>query len=77
MEPFTHAFTSIALSQTVRKRLPRFGMLMMVAGGVAPDIDSIGWLFSAQARFSGLHRVVFHSFSGAIVLSCVVGVSLC
>lgn len=70
MEPFTHAFTSIALSQTVRNRLPRFGMLMMVAGGVAPDIDSIGWLVSPGAFFR-MHRVVFHSIVGAIVLSCV------
>jgi membrane-bound metal-dependent hydrolase YbcI (DUF457 family) len=69
LEPFTHAFTSIALSQTVRKRLPRFGMLMMVAGGVAPDIDSIGWLISPGAFFR-MHRVVFHSILGAIVLSC-------
>jgi len=69
LEPFTHAFTSIALSQTVRKRLPRFGMLMMVAGGVAPDIDVIGWLISPGAFFR-THRVVFHSILGAIVLSC-------
>ena len=69
MEPFTHAFTSIALSQTARKRLPRFGMLMMVAGGVAPDIDSIGYLISPGAFFR-THRVVFHSVVGAIALSC-------
>lgn len=70
MEPFTHAFTSIALSQTARNRLPRFGMLMLVAGGVAPDIDSIGYAISPGAFFH-MHRVVFHSILGAIVLSCL------
>ncbi|HKV48878.1 MAG TPA: metal-dependent hydrolase [Candidatus Acidoferrales bacterium] len=70
MEPFTHAFTSIALSQTARNRLPRFGMLMMVAGGVAPDIDSIGYAVSPGAFFR-MHRVVLHSILGAIILSCV------
>ncbi len=69
MEPFTHAFTSIALSQTARNRLPRFGMLMLVAGGIAPDIDSIGYLISPGAFFR-MHRVVFHSILGAIILSC-------
>jgi membrane-bound metal-dependent hydrolase YbcI (DUF457 family) len=69
LEPFTHAFTSIALSQTTRKKLPRFGMLMMVAGGVAPDIDSIGYIFSPTIFFK-THRVIFHSLLGAFVLSC-------
>lgn len=70
MEPFTHAFTSIALSQTQRNRLPRFGMLMLVAGGVAPDIDSIGWFFGPNAFFR-LHRALFHSILGGFVLACI------
>jgi membrane-bound metal-dependent hydrolase YbcI (DUF457 family) len=69
LEPFTHAFTSIALSQAVRGRLPRFGMLMLVAGGVAPDIDSIGFFFGPGAFF-WLHRAALHSILGAIALSC-------
>jgi membrane-bound metal-dependent hydrolase YbcI (DUF457 family) len=70
LEPFTHAFTSIALSQTARARLPRFGMLMLVAGGVAPDIDDISYLISPGAFFR-LHRAALHSILGGLVLACV------
>jgi membrane-bound metal-dependent hydrolase YbcI (DUF457 family) len=69
LEPFTHAFTSIALSQTVRSRLPRWGMLMLVAGGVAPDIDSIGFFFGPNAFF-WLHRAALHSLLGGAALAC-------
>jgi inner membrane protein len=71
LEPFTHAFTSLALSQTARHRLPRWGTLMMVAGGVAPDIDAIGWFFGPSAFFH-LHRAVFHSLLGGFALACAV-----
>jgi inner membrane protein len=70
LEPFTHAFTSIALSQTARNRLPRFGTLMLVAGGVAPDIDSIGYFISPGAFFY-MHRAVFHSLLGGLILACI------
>jgi membrane-bound metal-dependent hydrolase YbcI (DUF457 family) len=69
LEPFTHAFTSIALSQTMRSRLPRWGMWMLVAGGVAPDIDAVGWFLGPNAFFY-LHRAALHSFFGGAILAC-------
>jgi membrane-bound metal-dependent hydrolase YbcI (DUF457 family) len=69
LEPFTHAFTSLALSQTTRHRMPRWGALMIVAGGVAPDIDDIGFLFGPSAFFH-LHRAALHSLLGGFVLAC-------
>jgi membrane-bound metal-dependent hydrolase YbcI (DUF457 family) len=69
LEPFTHAFTSIALSQTARARLPRWGMVMLVAGGVTPDIDDIGYLVGPDAFFR-LHRAALHSLLGGLILAC-------
>ena len=68
MEPFTHAFTSLAISQTVRTRLPRFGVLMLAVAGVAPDIDDASYFFGPGAFFH-LHRALFHSALGGAILA--------
>lgn len=45
-------------------------MLMLVAGGVTPDIDSIGYFFGPNAFFR-LHRAALHSILGGFILACV------
>jgi membrane-bound metal-dependent hydrolase YbcI (DUF457 family) len=44
-------------------------MLMLVAGGVAPDIDGVGFFISPGAFFH-LHRAALHSLLGGLVLAC-------
>ncbi len=42
---------------------------MLVAGGVAPDIDSVGYFFGPGAFF-WMHRAMFHSLLGGFILAC-------
>lgn len=76
MEPFTHAFTSLALGKSGEKRLPRFGLAMLVAAGVAPDLDYASYLAGPGAFFR-LHRSLFHSLAGAALLACALAVGFC
>ena len=69
MEPFTHAFTSLALGKSGESWLPRFGIAMLVAAGVAPDLDYASYLAGPGAFFS-LHRTLFHSLLGGALLVC-------
>lgn len=68
MEPFTHAFTSLALARAGHKRLPRFGAAMVVASGLAPDLDYASY-FAGPAAFMRYHRTVLHSLVGLAVVS--------
>jgi membrane-bound metal-dependent hydrolase YbcI (DUF457 family) len=45
-------------------------MIMLVAGGVAPDIDGVGFFISPGVFFR-LHRAAFHSLLGGLILACV------
>ncbi len=76
MEPFTHAFTSLALARTVRGRLPRFGAAMMVAAGIAPDLDYASY-FAGPAAFLRFHRGALHSLAGAAALSAAMAGAFC
>lgn len=76
MEPFTHAFTSLALGKSGENRLPRFGIVMLVVSGVAPDLDYAGYLAGPGAFFR-LHRSLFHSLAGAALLACVLAAAFC
>jgi membrane-bound metal-dependent hydrolase YbcI (DUF457 family) len=69
MEPFTHAFTSLALAKSGERWTPRFGVAMLVAAGVAPDLDYASYLAGPGSFFS-LHRTLFHSLLGGAVLAC-------
>lgn len=42
---------------------------MLVAGGVTPDIDSVGFFISPGAFFH-LHRAALHSLLGGLILAC-------
>jgi membrane-bound metal-dependent hydrolase YbcI (DUF457 family) len=76
MEPFTHAFTSLALARAAGRRLPRFGATMLVVSGLAPDLDYASYLGGAPA-FMQFHRTVLHSVAGSAVVACAVAGAFC
>ena len=76
MEPFTHAFTSLALARAGGRRLPRFGATMMVVSGLAPDLDYASYIGGAGA-FMRLHRSALHSIAGSAVIACAVAAVFC
>ena len=68
MEPVTHALTSLALARVGQRRLPRFGMAMLVAAGVAPDLDYASYLGGASS-FLRYDRTLLHSLLSSFVLT--------
>lgn len=76
MEPFTHAFTSLALARAGGRRLPRFGATMMIVSGLAPDLDYASYVGGASA-FIRLHRSALHSVAGSAVIACAVAAAFC
>lgn len=67
MEPITHALTSLVLGRAGQKRLPRYGLAMLVVSGVAADLDSLSYFGGAEG-FLRFHRTVLHSLAGSVVL---------
>ncbi|HEX4077124.1 MAG TPA: metal-dependent hydrolase [Candidatus Acidoferrales bacterium] len=76
MEPFTHAFTSLAIAQARKDRLPRFGTTMLIVAGLAPDLDYASYIFGPEA-FLRFHRTALHSLAGATVTAGVVAAAFC
>jgi len=76
VEPFTHAFSSLALARAGQRKLPRFGTAMLVIAGLAPDFDYASYLGGASA-FMRLHRSAMHSLVGAAATACVVACAFC
>lgn len=76
MEPFTHAFTSLALARAGQRRLPRFGAAMLIVSGVAPDLDYSSCLGGAGA-FLRFHRTALHSMAGATVMAVAIAAAFC
>jgi membrane-bound metal-dependent hydrolase YbcI (DUF457 family) len=76
LEPFTHAFTSLALARAGDRGLPRFGTTMMIVSGLAPDLDYASYLGGPES-FLRFHRTVLHSLAGAAALSCVIAGAFC
>ena len=70
MEPVTHALTSLALARAAQKRLPRFGTAMLVAAGVAPDLDYVSYLGGAGS-FLRYDRTLLHSLLSSFVVASV------
>jgi len=71
VEPVTHALTSLALARATQKRLPRFGVAILIVSGVAPDLDYVSY-FTGPGAFLRFHRAVLHSLSGILVLVSVI-----
>lgn len=56
--------------------MPRFGTAMMVASGLAPDLDYASYIGGAGA-FMRFHRTALHSIIGAALLSCAIAAAFC
>lgn len=76
MELITHALMSLVLARAGQKWLPRFGMAMLVASGVAADLDYASYL-GGPAAFLRFHRTLLHSLAGSAVLACVIAAAFC
>ncbi|HEY4709574.1 MAG TPA: metal-dependent hydrolase [Candidatus Acidoferrales bacterium] len=76
MEPFTHAFTSLAIARAGGRRLPRFGTAMLVVSGLAADLDYASY-FGGAGAFMRFHRTALHSVAGSAVVACVVAGAFC
>ena len=76
MEPFTHAFASLALARAGQRRLPRFGTAMLVVSGIAPDLDYATYFAGARA-FMSLHRTALHSVAGSALMCCAIAGAFC
>ncbi|HXJ16677.1 MAG TPA: metal-dependent hydrolase [Candidatus Polarisedimenticolia bacterium] len=76
MEPFTHAFASLALARTGQRRLPRFGTTMLVVSGVAPDLDYASY-FGGASAFLRFHRTALHSVAGAALMAGAIAGAFC
>jgi inner membrane protein len=76
VEPFTHAFTSLALARAGQKHLPRFGTAMLVVSGIAPDLDYASYVGGASA-FMRFHRTALHSVAGSALMACAIAGAFC
>jgi membrane-bound metal-dependent hydrolase YbcI (DUF457 family) len=76
VEPFTHAFASLALAHAGERRLPRFGTTMLIVSGLAPDLDYASY-FAGPGAFLRFHRTALHSATGAALTACVIAGAFC
>ncbi|HTR48358.1 MAG TPA: metal-dependent hydrolase [Verrucomicrobiae bacterium] len=76
MEPFTHAFSSLALARAGQKRLPRLGTAIVVVAGLAPDLDYASY-FGGASAFMRFHRTAMHSLAGAALTACAIAAAFC
>ncbi|HUO35547.1 MAG TPA: metal-dependent hydrolase [Candidatus Acidoferrum sp.] len=76
MDPLTHALTSLAAARAARKRLPRFGVWIVVAAGLSPGLDAASvWI--GAAAYLRLHLGLLHGILGAPLLACIIAASAC
>jgi membrane-bound metal-dependent hydrolase YbcI (DUF457 family) len=71
VEPVTHALMSLAIARAAQKRLPRFGTAMIVASGVAADLDFASYL-GGPGAFLRFHRTALHSLLGTALMVCAI-----
>jgi membrane-bound metal-dependent hydrolase YbcI (DUF457 family) len=73
VDPFTHALASLTLARAIQIHLPRRGYAMLLLAGVAPDLDWLSYLFG-PAVYLRLHQSLLHSFVGAAIVVCSLGI---
>jgi membrane-bound metal-dependent hydrolase YbcI (DUF457 family) len=71
VEPVTHALTSLALARVMQKRLPRFGIAILLVSGLAADLDYASY-FAGPGSFLRFHRAVLHSLPGSVALMTLI-----
>ncbi len=76
MEPVTHILMSLAIARAAQKRLPRLGTAMIVASGVAADLDFASYL-GGPGEFLRFHRTVLHSLLGSAIMACAIAWIFC
>jgi inner membrane protein len=69
VEILTHALLALILARVGQKLLPRYGTAMLVASGVAADLDFLSY-FGGPSAYLRFHRGVLHSVLGSVVLVC-------
>jgi membrane-bound metal-dependent hydrolase YbcI (DUF457 family) len=74
LDPVTHALASLLLARAGQKRLPRRGYAMLLAAGVAPDLDSLSYFFGASA-YLRIHQTLLHSLVSSVALACVLAIA--
>lgn len=67
---------SLVLARAGQKWLPRFGMAMLVASGVAADLDYASYL-GGPAAFLRFHRTLLHCVPGSALMACVIAAAFC
>ena len=74
MEPVTHALTSLAVGRAGLNKTTRLATPMLLAAGLAADLDWLSLAGGARAFFHG-YRTVTHSLLGtAVIAAGVAGV---
>ncbi|MBI3671160.1 MAG: metal-dependent hydrolase [Acidobacteria bacterium] len=70
MEPVTHALTSLALGRAGLNRTTRLATPMLLAAGLAADLDWLSLAGGARAFFHG-YRTATHSLVGTAAIAAV------
>lgn len=70
VEPVTHALTSLIVARAGQRHLPRYGTAIILAAGVAPELDYASYLGGAGA-FLRFHRAALHSIAGGVAVAFV------
>ena len=76
VEPVTHALSSLALARAGQRQLPRFGAAIILAAGLAPDLDYASY-FGGPGAFLRWHRCALHSLVGGAAAACVAAGAFC
>jgi len=71
MDPVTHALTSVALSRAGLNKTARLATPMLVASGLAADLDLLSYFAGPNIYFHA-HRTWGHSLVGSFILAVVV-----
>lgn len=71
MEPVTHALTSLALARSGLQNKTRLATPMLVASGVAADLDLLSRIGGADI-YLHIHRTLLHSVLGSVVVAVVI-----
>ncbi|HEV2298816.1 MAG TPA: metal-dependent hydrolase [Candidatus Acidoferrales bacterium] len=71
MDPVTHALTCVALDRAGLRRVSRQALPILVASGVAADLDLLSY-FGGAASYLRLHDTLLHSLLGSTIVALAV-----
>jgi membrane-bound metal-dependent hydrolase YbcI (DUF457 family) len=76
MEPVTHALASLALGRAGLGRVTRWATPMLVAAGLAADLDWLSY-FGGPRAFLAAHRTASHSLVGTAAIAAATAAFFC